>query len=140
MGTPLESINEAQECPCGIISTNRKSPVFSRGFKVSSLIFDPFPNQESSRKKRRIAGGVLLSTCNSLATRSFVLVSCGRFRLLKSSNEAPFFHAHDYHALNIFLSKSRACRGTKKFVRSCGLMTPGLYMWHREEQSMAWRV
>lgn len=90
MSMPCSRAVVAKVCPCGIISTSRKSPAFSRGFKVSSLIFDPFPNQESSRKKRRIAGGVLLSTCNSQVAGRIIPVFQGRFKPPKSSIGTPF--------------------------------------------------
>ena len=68
MGTPLESSRDAQLCPYGIITTNRKNPVFSRVSKDFSLIFDPFPTQKSSRVNCRTVGGVSLTT-NELSDR-----------------------------------------------------------------------
>ena len=68
MGMPLDTRKLAQECPYGIITTNRKNPVISRVFKVSSLIFDPFPTQKSSRENCRTVGGVSLTT-NELSDR-----------------------------------------------------------------------
>ena len=72
---------------------NNDKPEESRIFKGFSLIFDPFPTQKSSRENRRTVGGVSLTTNNFIAAGSFVPATCGRFNLLTSCFETPFFHA-----------------------------------------------
>ena len=48
-------------CPYGIITTNRKSPVF-QGFSVIRQGFHPFPTRKIKPRSSYIVGGVILTT------------------------------------------------------------------------------
>lgn len=47
---------EGQVCPYGIITTNRKSPVY-QGVQVYGKVFHPFPNRKIEPRSSYIVGG-----------------------------------------------------------------------------------
>ena len=53
--------NVAQLCHYGIITTNRKSPVY-QGLQVYGKVFHPFPNRKIEPRSDYIVGGVIVTT------------------------------------------------------------------------------
>ena len=106
MSTPFWSASVANVCPYGIITANRKSPVFSRGFKVSSLILDPFPTQKSSRENCRtvicFVGGFERAVQANMPVACFVNSNC-------CSDNVPYLAFHNVEAQEL---RDRLCDGT----------------------------
>ena len=61
MGTSLASSSEAQLCPYGIITTNRKSPVY-QGFSVIWQGFSSFSKPKIEPRSSYFVGGVIVTT------------------------------------------------------------------------------
>ena len=95
----------AKVCPYGIITTNRRNPVFSMGLEVSSLVFDPFPTQKSSRELCRTVGGVSLATNHFIAARNPI-----------SEIDQTFQSAFELFETSFFMLKTKAWKNLAYYL------------------------